>query len=101
MDRPVRAKAAEGTLGTGSRDGQGAVRGAMRTWLCQCRLSGMFALLWLLPLTLGLGAGGLALFMWCVRSGQFEDLDGAAWRILRDDPPRRAVSGRQSRDGQG
>jgi cbb3-type cytochrome oxidase maturation protein len=62
----------------------------------------MFALLWLLPLTLSLAAGGLALFIWCVRSGQFEDLDGAAWRILQDDPPRPpAVSGQEARDGQG
>jgi len=48
----------------------------------------MYALIWLLPLTLMLAAGGLALFLWCVRSGQFEDLEGAAWRILRDDEPR-------------
>lgn len=48
----------------------------------------MYALTWLLPITLALGGGGLVLFLWCVRSGQFEDLDGAAWRILRDaDPP--------------
>jgi cbb3-type cytochrome oxidase maturation protein len=49
----------------------------------------MYALLWLLPVTLALGAGGVALFLWCARSGQFEDLDGAAWRILGDDEPAR------------
>ncbi|TCZ63037.1 cbb3-type cytochrome oxidase assembly protein CcoS [Roseicella aquatilis] len=48
----------------------------------------MYALIWLLPVTLMLGGGGLVLFLWCVRSGQFEDLDGAAWRILQDDKPR-------------
>jgi cbb3-type cytochrome oxidase maturation protein len=56
----------------------------------------MYALIWLLPLTLMLGGAGLLLFVWCVRSGQFEDLDGAAWRILRDDPPSR----RQAQDGE-
>jgi cbb3-type cytochrome oxidase maturation protein len=61
----------------------------------------MFALLWLVPLTLSLAVGGLALFIWCVRAGQFEDLDGAAWRILQDDPPRSPASGRQARDGEG
>ena len=24
-------------------------------------------------------------FMWCVKSGQFDDLDGPAYRILADD----------------
>jgi|KBSMisStaDraftv2_1062788.scaffolds.fasta_scaffold5384841_1 cbb3-type cytochrome oxidase maturation protein len=51
----------------------------------------MYALFWLLPLTLMLAGGGLMLFLWCVRSGQFEDLDGAAWRILQDDIPRPPV----------
>lgn len=49
----------------------------------------MLALLWLIPITLILGLAGVALFVWTVRSGQYEDLDGAAWRILQDDPPRR------------
>lgn len=48
----------------------------------------MYALLWLLPITLVAAGTALAVFLWCVRSGQFEDLDGAAWRILQDDPPR-------------
>lgn len=68
----------------------------------------MYALIWLLPVTLLLGGGGLMLFLWCVRSGQFEDLEGAAWRILQDDPPRpsghRASvprSGREAQDGEG
>ncbi|MCU0887723.1 MAG: cbb3-type cytochrome oxidase assembly protein CcoS, partial [Rubritepida sp.] len=36
---------------------------------------------------LALGALGLAGFLWALRSGQFEDLDGAAARILFDDDP--------------
>ncbi len=39
----------------------------------------------LLPLALLLGATGLAVFLWCMRSGQFADLEGASWRVLRDD----------------
>ena len=34
-----------------------------------------------------LGGIGLAAFLWALRSGQFEDLDGAAYRALEDDPP--------------
>jgi cbb3-type cytochrome oxidase maturation protein len=45
------------------------------------------SLLLLIPCALLLGAIGLAAFLWALRSGQFEDLDGAANRILFDDPP--------------
>ncbi|HZH45571.1 MAG TPA: cbb3-type cytochrome oxidase assembly protein CcoS [Roseococcus sp.] len=48
----------------------------------------MMSLLWLLPVTLGLGAAGLAAYFWSVRSGQYDDLDAAAWRILDDEDPR-------------
>jgi len=43
------------------------------------------ALLWLIPAALLLGLLGLAAFLWALRSGQFDDLDGAANRILLDD----------------
>ncbi len=39
----------------------------------------------LLPIALGLGLLGLGAFFWSVKSGQFEDLDGAAMRILIDE----------------
>ena len=39
----------------------------------------------LIPIALLLGLTGLAAFFWALRSGQFEDLDGAAMRILVDD----------------
>lgn len=45
----------------------------------------MSGLLILIPLALGLGLLGLATFFWAMRSGQMEDLDGAAQRILIDD----------------
>jgi cbb3-type cytochrome oxidase maturation protein len=44
-------------------------------------------LLLLIPIALGLGLAGLAAFMWAMRSGQFEDMDGAALRILIEDEP--------------
>jgi cbb3-type cytochrome oxidase maturation protein len=39
----------------------------------------------LLPLSLLLALIGLAGYFWCVRSGQFEDLEGPAARVLKDD----------------
>jgi cbb3-type cytochrome oxidase maturation protein len=42
-------------------------------------------LLYLIPIALFLGLLGLGAFLWALRSGQFEDLDGAAERILFDD----------------
>lgn len=41
--------------------------------------------LFLVPIALLLGAVGLGAFLWSLRSGQYEDLDGAAERILFDD----------------
>ena len=45
----------------------------------------MSGLLYLIPIALFLGLLGLGAFMWAMRSGQFDDLDGAAERILHDD----------------
>jgi cbb3-type cytochrome oxidase maturation protein len=42
-------------------------------------------LLWLIPAALLLGLLGLLGFLWALKSGQFDDLDGAAHRILFDD----------------
>lgn len=45
----------------------------------------MSVLLYMIPLALGLGAVALGAFVWSIRSGQYDDLDGAALRILNDD----------------
>ena len=45
----------------------------------------MNGLAFLIPVALFLGLTGLAAFFWSLRSGQFDDLDGAANRILIDD----------------
>lgn len=41
----------------------------------------MDALIILIPAALGIGLLGLGAFLWSLRSGQFDDLDGAAERI--------------------
>jgi cbb3-type cytochrome oxidase maturation protein len=42
-------------------------------------------LVYLIPVALFLGLLGLAAFLWSLKSGQYEDLDGAAERILFDE----------------
>jgi cbb3-type cytochrome oxidase maturation protein len=39
----------------------------------------------LIPVSLILGGLGLAAFLWSLRSNQYEDLEGDAWRILSED----------------
>jgi len=39
----------------------------------------------LIPLGLVLLIAAVAAFFWAVRSGQFDDLESPAWRILLDD----------------
>ena len=45
----------------------------------------MSGMLYLIPIAVLLGLIGLAAFLWALKSGQYEDLDGAAHRILFDD----------------
>ena len=45
----------------------------------------MTILLFLVPIALMLGLAGLVAFVWSLRVGQFDDLDGAASRVLFDD----------------
>jgi cbb3-type cytochrome oxidase maturation protein len=66
------------------------------------------ALLMLIPVALVLGLLGLVAFLWALRSGQFDDLDGAANRILFDDddlpnppPPKDSSATDPPADGRG
>ena len=57
----------------------------------------MMDYLYLIPIALGLGLTALAAFMWSLKSGQYDDLDGAAERVLHDEsdrPIRRTPLGR-------
>lgn len=45
----------------------------------------MSVLIFLIPLALILGLIGLSAFVWSLKSGQYDDLDGAANRILIDE----------------
>jgi cbb3-type cytochrome oxidase maturation protein len=45
----------------------------------------MEVLIYLVPLALLLGLAGLGGFLWSLKSGQYDDLDGAAWRAISED----------------
>jgi cbb3-type cytochrome oxidase maturation protein len=63
----------------------------------------MEVLVYLVPLALMLGLLGLGAFLWSLKAGQYEDLEGAAWRaILDDDAPveRRADKTDELRSGE-
>ena len=57
----------------------------------------MEVLIYLIPAALFLGFLGLGAFLWALRSGQFEDLDGAALRILNDEPEKKIPNNSQVR----
>ncbi len=69
----------------------------------------MNVILYLLGASLLLGGGALAIFLWSLRTGQYDDMEGAANRILFDDEDaasgnfpvslsHRSLNGRQPRD---
>jgi cbb3-type cytochrome oxidase maturation protein len=45
----------------------------------------MDVLLYLIPIALLLGLSGLAAFLWSLKNGQYDDVEGAALRVLTDD----------------
>jgi len=45
----------------------------------------MNVLIYLVPIALALGLSGLAAFLWSLRNGQYDDVEGAALRVLSDD----------------
>ncbi len=53
----------------------------------------MSMLVYLIPVALFLGALALGSFLWAVRSGQYDDLDGAAERVLFDDDEGKPAAG--------
>lgn len=53
----------------------------------------MTALAWLIPAALMLGLLGLVAFLWALRDGQFDDLEGAGWRAIDDAPAPGASAG--------
>lgn len=61
----------------------------------------MSVLLYLVPAALSLGLLGLAAFLWSLRAGQYDDMEGAAVRVLSDDdlhePPERDAGTRGRR----
>jgi cbb3-type cytochrome oxidase maturation protein len=51
----------------------------------------MDAMIYLIPATIFMGLVGLGAFLWTLRSGQYDDLEGAAERILIDDDEDRPI----------
>lgn len=51
----------------------------------------MSALAWLVPIALAMGAFGLVAFLWSMGNGQYDDLDGAAERVLLDQDEDRPI----------
>ena len=45
----------------------------------------MNVLIYLVPMALALGLAALFAFLWSMRTGQYDDMDGAALRVLSDD----------------
>jgi len=59
----------------------------------------MTTLVYLIPIALFLGALGLGAFLWALRSGQYDDLDGAAVRVLLDDENEKKDAARPAKRG--
>ena len=45
----------------------------------------MDVLVFVIPVALLLGTTGLCAFLWALRTGQYDDVDGAEYRVLTDD----------------
>jgi len=45
----------------------------------------MEVLVYVIPIALFLGTLGLSAFLWALKSGQYDDIDGAEYRVLIDD----------------
>ena len=58
----------------------------------------MSLLTWMVPVALGMGLVGLFAFLWSMKSGQLEGLDGAAERVLLDETADAPLPDRPDRD---
>lgn len=58
----------------------------------------MSLLSWMVPVALGMGLVGLVAFLWSMKSGQLEDLDGAAERVLLNERAEGPLPERSERD---
>jgi cbb3-type cytochrome oxidase maturation protein len=57
----------------------------------------MNVLAYMLPIALFIGIGALFTFLWTLKNGQYDDIEGAAHRILSDDDlPKKTTKGRES-----
>jgi cbb3-type cytochrome oxidase maturation protein len=54
----------------------------------------MNVLIYLVPMAIGLGLIALLAFLWALKSGQYEDIEGAALRMLADDDVERGPADR-------
>jgi cbb3-type cytochrome oxidase maturation protein len=59
----------------------------------------MEVLIYLVPIALGLGLLGLGAFLWSLENGQYDDLDGAAWRAVMDDDDAPPLDGGRGHEG--
>lgn len=57
----------------------------------------MGSMWWLILIALGMGVAGLTAFLWSLRNGQYDDLDGAAERVLLEEEPDDQGQARQER----
>ena len=70
---------------TPSRQGRSAGAGEPCRRRYAAHTAAMNVLIYLVPMALMLGLTGLAAFLWSLRSGQYDDVEAAAVRILVDD----------------
>ena len=57
----------------------------------------MGSMWWLIFIALGMGLAGLAAFLWSLHHGQYDDMDGAAERVLLEEDPDHKGDARQER----
>ena len=67
--------------------GQDQLAGPARRSSAAMERGRMNNLVFIIPVALFLGGLGLAAFIWSLKSGQYDDLEGASWRVLEDEDP--------------